>query len=195
MNLISARRISVAGAVTSAVLGVAALSGSAVAAPAASTNDAASPAGYSPVEICTSLAGQVTITPGLVKKGKIESAVITGTLDGCTLYGQSQPGQGTFTAHLSGTASTTAGSLAGTWVANWPASSGLNPSSGSMTLNTTSLDVYSFGGSTTSGAFVGSLLQGAYLVTSTQGTGTKHNPITQQTFVNTAPLQILVNFG
>ena len=194
MNITSARRITLAGAVTSALLGVAAFSGAAVAAPA-SSNGAASPAGYSPVEICTSLTGMVNVTPGLHKNAKVESAVITGTLDGCSIYGQAQPGQGSFTAHLSGTASTTAGSLAGTWTANWPPSSGLNPSNGSMTLNTQAFDSYAFGGSTTSGAFVGGLLQGAYVVTGTQGTGTKHNPITEQNFVNSAPLEILVNFG
>ncbi len=185
----TARRTVLAVAATSSLLaGAAALSGSASASPV-------SPNGYVTVQTCTSLAGTVQLTPGLRVKAHAESAVVTGTLDGCSAYGQAQPGQGTFTAIVSGTASKSSGQLSGTFTANWPASSGLNPSNGTITVNTTSQGIYSIGGSVTGGAWTGSSLSSGYVVTGTQGAGTKRHPITEQTFVNTAPFNLSRNNG
>jgi hypothetical protein len=156
---------------------------------------AAGPDGYVIVQTCTSLSGTVHLTPGLRAKAHAESAVVTGTLDGCSSYGSAQPGQGNFTAVVSGTASTTSGTLTGTFTANWPASSGLNPSNGTITITTVGKGMYAVGGSVTSGAWTGTGLSTGYVVTGTTGTGRKHDPITAQNFVNTSALNLGRNGG
>ena len=188
----TARRLSLAIAATSSLLvGVAGFSGSAFAASHADTN----PNGFVNVETCTSLSGSVTVTPGLRRKAHAESAVVSGSLDGCSFEGQSQPGQGSFTAIISGAASKKAGSLSGTFTANWPASAGLNPSNGTVTITNSSAGLYTISGSVTSGALVGTTLSSGYVVTGTHGNGTKNSPVTEQNFVNTAPFNLGRNGG
>ena len=128
-------------------------------------------------------------------KAHAESFVVAGTLDGCSDYGTAQAGQGSFTAIVSGNASKKSGTLSGTFTANWPASSGLNPSNGTVTISNTTQGVYTVSGSVTSGAWTGTSLSTGYVVTSTQGTGSKLNPITEQNFVNTAALNLGRNNG
>jgi hypothetical protein len=185
--LSTARRTALATTVTAAAL--AGFTG------VAHAQTAAGPNGYVYVETCTSLTGNVTITPGLKGKAHAETAVVSGTLDGCSSYGAQQPGQGSFTAVVSGTASTTAGTLTGTFTANWPASSGLNPSNGTITITTVSKGMYAISGSVTSGAWLQNNLSSGYVVTGTTGTGRKHNPIVAQSFVNTSALQLGHNGG
>jgi hypothetical protein len=185
MSITLARRIVLAAATTSAILaGTAGIA-------AAQTG----PNGYVIVQTCTSLSGTVHLTPGLKAKAHAESAVVTGTLDGCSSYGTSQPGQGSFTAIVSGTASTTTGTLTGTFTANWPASSGLNPSNGTITITTVAKGQYAIGGVVTSGAWTGTSMSSGYVVTGTTGTGKKHDPITAQNFVNTSALSLGRNGG
>ena len=186
MSITIARRAVLAIAATSGIL-----AGTAGLADAHTVN----PNGYVIVQSCTSLSGTVTLSPGLRAKAHTETAVVSGTLDGCSAYGSGQPGQGSFTAVVSGMASTTAGTLTGTFTANWPASSGLNPSNGTVTITTVAKGQYTVGGSVTSGAWTGTNLSTGYVVTGTTGTGTKHNPITAQTFVNTSALQLGRNGG
>jgi hypothetical protein len=174
-----ARRAALAAASTATL--AAGLAGTAGAASAA-----VNPDGYVIVQTCTSLSGTVHLTPGLKAKAHAESAIVSGTLDGCSSYGSQQPGQGSFTAVVSGTASTTAGTLSGSFTANWPASSGLNPSNGTITITTLSKGQYAVSGSVTSGAWTGTSLSTGYVVTGTTGTGKKHDPITAQNFVNTS---------
>jgi hypothetical protein len=162
---------------------------------AADAHNAAQPNGFVYVETCTSLTGTVSITPGLKPKAHSETAVVSGTLDGCSSFGSPQPGQGSFTAVVSGTASTTAGTLTGTFTANWPASSGLNPSNGTITITTISKGMYGISGTVTSGAWLQNTLSAGYVVTGTSGKGTKHNPIVSQSFVNTQSLQLGHNGG
>ena len=192
MTITTTRRIALAVAAGSTlVLGVIAASGSA----SAITQRDTTPRGWVNVETCTSFSGAVNVMPGLRKKARVESAVVSGTLDGCSFEGQSQPGQGSFTATVSGSASVTAGTLTGTFTANWPSSSGLNPSNGNVTITTTSAGHYTVSGSVTSGALVGTSLSSGYVVTGTQGSGSKKSPIVEQNFVNTASFILGRNGG
>jgi hypothetical protein len=191
-----ARRVTLGLVASGTALAGLAVSAPAFAAqPATATQHTGSPAGYVPVEQCSSLAGGVSFTPGLRKKAHTESGFLNGTLDGCSIDGQQQPGQGSLTISLSGSASVGAAALTGTFTANWPASAGLNPSNGSVTVTSASRGSYTITGTVTSGAFTGQIFQGAYVVTGTTGTGRKHDPITAQTIVNTAPIEILENIG
>jgi hypothetical protein len=193
------RRIALTVAATSTILGgAAALGGAAFASPAPvakAQHAAAKPAGWVTVQTCTSLAGTVTVNPGLRARTHAETAVVSGTLDGCSSYGQAQPGQGSFTAVVSGSASKASGTLTGTFTANWPVSSGLNPSNGTITITTTSQGVYTVSGTVTSGAWTGSSLSTGYVVTGTQGTGSKRDPIVKQNIVNTAAFSLSRNGG
>lgn len=191
----TARRSLLAAAATTTLLAAAAGLASTANAAQHSTHNSVQPRGWVVVESCTTLNGTVTINPGLKTKAHPESAVVSGTLDGCTFEGQSQPGQGSFTAIVSGTASTSTGTLTGTFTANWPPSSGLNPSTGNVTITTNSQGVYTVTGSVTGGALPGTALSTSYVVTGTTGTGSKHNPITGQTFVNSSPLNLGRNGG
>ena len=182
-------------AVLASAAGVAVIAGLAGSAVAADAQQAAKPNGFVYVETCTSLSGTVAITPGLKAKAHSETAVVSGTLDGCSSFGSPQPGQGSFTAVVSGTASTTAGTLTGTFTANWPASSGLNPSNGTITITTISKGMYGISGTVTSGAWLQNSLSAGYVVTGTTGKGTKHSPVVSQSFVNTTSLQLGHNGG
>ncbi len=153
----------------------------------------ASARGFSPVQSCTSVTGTLSSNPGLTTTSKAQSMQLLGTLDGCTnqLQGIPEPGTGSLTANLTGTASTTAVSEAGAFTINWPASSGFNPSNGTLSITGTSQAGYSVSGTIKSGAFTGSVVRTSYVVTSPSSA----RKVTQQTFVNTAPLQALRNFG
>jgi hypothetical protein len=149
--------------------------------------------GFSPVQSCTSFTGSLSSTPGLTATSKAQSMQLLGTLDGCTnqLQGIPEPGTGSLTANLTGTASTTAVSESGAFTINWPASSGFNPSNGTLSITGGSQAGYTVSGTIKSGAFTGAVVRTSYVVTSSNSA----RKVTQQTFVNTAPLQALRNFG
>jgi len=153
-------------------------------------------AGYSTVEQCTGVAGTITYTPGLKAKPHAMTAIVTGTLTGCSGQNGAQAGTGTFFAQLSSpNASATANNEAGTFVINWPAASGLNPTTGSLNLLGPNAGMYNLQGADHAGAYASGVLSGALAITAqTLGTAKKH-PIVAQSFVNTLPLAIKVNFG
>src|SRR3954451_684403 len=70
---------------------------------AAALGASASPAlaGYSTVAQCTTLSGTAHYAPGLKFKAKPMQETITGTISGCSVYGNPVAGDGTFTATLS----------------------------------------------------------------------------------------------
>jgi hypothetical protein len=153
-------------------------------------------AGYSAVEQCTAVSGTITYTPGLKKAAKPVSAIVNATISGCSGLNGAQAGDGSFTATLAApAASKTANTETGSYVINWPAASGLNPTVGHMTLAGQPANQFAITGQDQSGAFTGALMNSGWLVTyQTLGAGRQH-PILSQSFVNTLPLKILVNFG
>jgi hypothetical protein len=153
-------------------------------------------AGYSTVEQCTGVAGTINYTPGLKAKPHAMTATITATLTGCSGQNGAQAGTGTFFAQLSSpNASATANNETGTFVVNWPAASGLNPTTGSVSLLGPNATAYTLQGADHAGAYASGVLSSALAITGqTLGTARKH-PIIAQTFVNTLPLAIKVNFG
>jgi hypothetical protein len=163
----------------------------------AATGAGSANAAYSNVESCTGVAGLVTHSPGmLTTTARNQQSVFTGTLTGCSGINGAQSGSGTITIIASGSSSNSLMNETGTVTVNWPASSGLNPSNGKVTLSrassTAPLSVY---GSFTSGAFTGAVVSTDLLVTSHNGYGTTAHPITRQRVVNTTPFAAKVNFG
>lgn len=166
--------------------------GAAHAAPAAPAH----PAGYSVVQSCTGLTGQLSYSPGLTSTARKQTTLLTGTLSGCTGYNGAQAGTGTVTAVLTGTSSATSVVESGTVTVNWPASSGWNPSNGTLTIRESGKGAQiSVSGQVTSGAFTSALLSSSLFPTVVTGTGSKAHPITGQSFVNTAPFAASENFG
>jgi hypothetical protein len=169
---------------------------------AAGTADARS-AGFSPQDTCTGFTGKITYAPGLGKKPHAQDVTINGTLTGCTnnASGTPQPGDGTFFAHLTGSSSCSAVALSGTFTINWPSSSGLNPTVGTVQVHGPNSDTsYGLQGSTsqTQGAWEGSALSSAYVATAHNPGGTCKNAqhkVKWQKFTNTQPLVISHNFG
>jgi len=149
--------------------------------------------GFSPVQSCTSVSGTLSSSPGLTRTARTQSVQLLGTLAGCTneLQGVAEPGTGSLTANLTGTASTTAVSEAGSFTINWPASSGFNPSNGTLSVTGGSQAGYTVSGTIKSGAFTGAVIRTSYVVTSPSSV----RKVTQQTFVNATPLQALRNNG
>jgi len=179
------------------VTGGAILGASLTGAGAAQASQAQPERGFSSVESCTGVAGAITWSPGLVRNhAKTEHAVLTGTLSGCSGLNGAQAGTGTVTAVLSGRSSTGSIVETGSITVNWPSSSGLNPSNGTVTLRRTASNLpYSLSGSFTSGAFTGAAVSTNLLVTTHKGTGSLAHPVTSQQVVNTTPLAARVNLG
>ena len=153
-------------------------------------------AGYSTVEQCTSLSGTIHYAPTLKKAPGAVTETITGTITGCSGQNGAQDGTGTFFAQLSSpNSSTTANNETGTFVINWPAAAGLNPTTGSVSLLGPNAGAYTLQGADHGGAYASGVLSSALAITGqTLGTARKH-PIVAQSFVNTLPLAIKVNFG
>jgi hypothetical protein len=145
---------------------------------------------------CTGVSGKITYSPGLLTaKARSVHAVLSGTTSGCSnLFNGSYSGTGTFTAILSGTASVGAENFSGTFTINWPASSGFNPSNGTLGV-TDSNGVETISGSVKTGFAVGSEVTMQYVTTGNHGNGTKKHPVTSQTYTNTQALDDLVNTG
>lgn len=153
------------------------------------------PDGLFAIQTCTSVTGSVQFQPGLQSKAHTQNAVLTATLDGCSFNGSAAAGQGTLTAALTGSASTAAQPLSGTYTINWPAAEHLNPSTGRISLTGPNQNVLTLSGTGTGGAFTGLPVRTALFISGHTGTGSKHNPVTSETFVNTLPLQVTENLG
>ncbi len=147
-------------------------------------------------EQCTGVTGQISYTPGLLStKTRPVNAALSATTTGCSdLFAGALAGSGSFTAALTGNASLAAENFSGTFTVNWPATAGLNPSNGTLTV-TESGGIESVYGTITSGAFTGEPIHFAYHTTTNKGTGTKKHPVTAQAFVNTQSLQLTQNDG
>jgi hypothetical protein len=154
----------------------------------------AASAGTVSVETCTSVAGSTTYQPGLTIATRTETAVLSATLNGCgNAYNGASPGAGALTANLTGPASTAAVSLKGAFVVNWPATSGFNPSTGTLGVTGPNAQgLYTVSGTITGGAFTGSTVSTSLLGTgvNTGANGSVQHPVTTQQFTNTAPLQV-----
>ena len=153
-------------------------------------------AGYSTVEQCTSLSGSIHYTPSLKKAAGAVTETITGTISGCSGQNGAQAGTGTFFAQLSSpAASKTKNNESGTFVINWPAASGLNPTTGRIsTVGPNSL-AYVVSGQDSAGAYASGVLSTGWVVTGQTLAGKKLNQVAGETFVNSLPLAIKVNFG
>ena len=154
------------------------------------------PNGWVVTDTCTSVAGSVSYSPGLRNTVMRKTqAVLTGTTSGCSdIFSGAESGTGTLTAVLSGKADKAAENFSGTFTINWPASSGFNPSDGSLSV-TESNGLENISGSVTSGAFTGAEVAMQYVITGHKGAGTKAHPITQQTYTNTQSLNLSRNEG
>jgi hypothetical protein len=154
------------------------------------------PNGYVTVAQCTGLSGTAQYTPGLKYGAKAQHEIVTGTLTGCSVGGAPVAGIGAFSAVLSSpAASRTANNETGTFVINWPAAAGLNPTTGSISTFGPSAMAYSVRGGDAGGAFPGGVMATGWLVTAQTLGGKKHNAIVSEQFVNTLPITIQQNFG
>jgi hypothetical protein len=154
------------------------------------------PNGFVVVTSCTSVQGKITYTPGLrTSVLKNETAVLTGTVSGCSnLFSGAIPGAGQITALLSGTADKNAENFSGTFTINWPAGSGFNPST--CTLSVTEANgLENVSGSVSAGFETSAPVAMQYVVTSSKGTGTKLHPVVSQTYTNTQSLTLSENTG
>lgn len=181
--------LATAGVAGSLIAGVAA-AGGASAAPA-------QPSGFSVIASCTSVAGSINYTPGLRQAAaRNVSGVLTATTSGCSsAFTGAMSGTGTLTAIVSGKTNLGTENLSGTFTINWPASSGYNPSNGTLSLRSMGNHQYAVSGTVASGFDTGSVLSLGYLTTSQKGNGTKAHPVTRQNFVNTTPLSLSRNTG
>lgn len=154
----------------------------------------ATPFGWVTVESCTSVTGAIGYQPGLTATSTNQTVTLSATLSGCSnLFTGAQPGAGTLTATLSGAASTTSVlGLTGTFVLNWPVSSGLNPSSGGFGFTGPSAGRYGIGGTVSGGAFPTAPVR-VTIVPSTSSTS--GGAITGQTFTNSTSLTVQRNNG
>jgi hypothetical protein len=157
----------------------------------------ASTRGFSSVESCTGVTGSISYSPGLrATTLRTQQSVLTGTLSGCSGFNGAQAGTGTITIVASGSSSVASIHETGTVTVNWPASAGLNPSNGTVTLTRTSKTLpMTVSGSFTSGAFTGAAISTSLLETHHAGSGTTAHPIIRQDFVNTTPFAAKVNLG
>ena len=92
-------------------------------------------------------------------------------------------------------ASRTVNNESGTYVINWPAAAGLNPTVGNLSTMGPNASLYNVNGTDTGGAYTAAPMSTAWLVTNQVLGGRKHNAVVSESFVNTLPLQIKENFG
>src|SRR5437764_6180106 len=117
--------VSITGAVV--MVGAAFAAAAATVAPSASAGEMR-PMGWASVHHCTSVAGTAT---------RDNSLRLSATLAGCGNGGATTTagtGTGTLVATLSGKSKSTFMSLNGTFTITWPASEGLNPSTGTLSI-------------------------------------------------------------
>jgi hypothetical protein len=196
MNIISRRaaRRGRAALVTAAVAG-AGLAG-ALAIGGAANASVANPNGWVVYTSCTGVSGSISISPGLhALKARNVQEVLTGTTSGCSnIFDGSLSGTGTLTAVMSGSATYKAQNLSGTFTINWPASSGYNPSNGTLTA-TESNGVETVTGSVTSGFETGAEFGLQYVITGHTGKPRSTKGVIAETYTNTQPLTLSVNTG
>jgi hypothetical protein len=138
-------------------------------------------------EQCTKITGKISYKPGLVAAGnRSAAAVLRASMNDCA----GLTGSGTFTATVKGKARLGAQNFSGTFKISWPASAGLNPSAGKLTVSE-SHGVTTVYGTTTSGGLPGAPVHFAYRVTASIGTGSYQHPVAAQAFVNTQPLELV----
>lgn len=185
-----ARRTTRRAAVALAAGGAVAVAGLATAVPAQAL-------GFTSAESCTGLSGTLTHSPGLVKKQlRQDHSVLTGTLAGCSGINGPQDGTGTITIVVDGQAKVGSVHETGTFVVNWPAAAGLNPSTGTVSVSRAAAqDPYAVFGSVRSGAYTGAQLSTSLFVSGQSGVGTKASPLQREQVVNTTPLAVRVNLG
>jgi hypothetical protein len=157
---------------------------------------ASTPHGWAVVESCASVAGKVTYKTGLLNsKPRVTNGKLQATISSCgDVYNGPVGGTGALSAALTGTAKVGAENFTGTFTIDWPASTGLNPSSGSIIV-TESAGVESVYGTISAGAFTTAPIQLAYQNVANTGKGTVKHPITAQRFINTQQLAVKENFG
>jgi hypothetical protein len=154
------------------------------------------PRGFVVIDSCTGVSGKITYSPGMVKvKKPLIHAVLTGTTSGCDdIFNGPIAGTGTFTAVMSGRANLSAENFSGTFTINWPAGSGFNPSTGSLTVTEAS-GLENVSGSVSSGFDTGTAFAMQYVTTGNTGLGTAKKPVTAQTYTNTQSLTLSRNEG
>jgi hypothetical protein len=172
-----------------------AVAGSGLAAFAASEGVAhAAPAGYVSVIHCTTVSGNATYTPGLLKAtARATTAVAVAQISGCS--GElGAPGTGSLVATMSGKVKLGAQNFtSGTFTINWPGGA-LNPSNGTLSVHETAgMDYVT--GRITSGALAGNPISWAYVTTANTGAGVKGNPVKAQQFIASQPLTVSENLG
>lgn len=155
----------------------------------------ASNAGWDVVQSCSGVAGKVTFQPGLVNnQPRATKGTLQATISGCSNANGPYAGTGTLSAALTGTTGLGAENFSGTFTIHWPAASGLNPSTGSLSASKSN-GIESIGGTISGGAFNTAPVQFAYRIQSRVGQGTAANPVTSQKFVSSQPLTVKENFG
>lgn len=104
------------------------------------------------IDSCNSVAGQLTYSPGLLKKtARKQEALLSGTTSDCSdIFNGAESGTGSLTVSLTGEAKLKAQSYSGTFTIDWPPSSGFNASVGNLTI-TDSENVLTISGTVTSG--------------------------------------------
>ena len=144
-------------------------------------------------ETCGTVTGMQVIHHGYVKATKSEQVTLTATLSSCSdQFGDSQPGDGTLVATLTGSGNKTSTNLSGTATIDWPASAGLNPTNASISLTGAPKGTESFYGTTTSGAYTGDEVGGGIVTTTTKKHG---GAIVSSQFIGSSPLTISYNGG
>jgi hypothetical protein len=155
-----------------------------------------SPDGRVTYTSCTGVSGSISINPGLhAVKARNVQEVLTGTLGGCSnIFSGPILGSGTFTAMMSGDAIYKSQNLSGTFTINWPAASGYDPSTGTLS-TTESNGVETVFGTVTSGYETGAGVTLQYALTGHTGKPKSTQGVTAETFVNTQALDLSVNTG
>ena len=172
-----ARRFTVAAVAVAAALG-------------GSTAANAAARGISVREQCATVAGHISEKPGLLSTARPMNAVLRATTTGCSdPFTGPSAGDGSFTAALKGKVRLAAENFSGTFTIRWPAGSGLNPSTGTLTV-TESAGIETVNGTVTAGALAGSPIHLAFRTTASTGMGTQRHPVTGQAFASTKPLQL-----
>jgi hypothetical protein len=145
---------------------------------------------------CTGAPGNISINPGLhAAKARKVQEIVSSTLSGCSnIFSGAIAGTGTLTAIMSGSATYPSQNLHGTFTINWPAASGFNPSTGTLS-TTESNGVETVSGTVTGGYETGAEVTLQYALTGHTGKPRSTKGVTAETFVNTQALDLLVNTG
>ena len=147
-----------------------------------------SPSGYVVIDNCTGFAGSVSYSPGLrTTVLRSTHAVLTGTTSGCSdIFNGPESG----TRHHHGRADRQGQrelrELQWHVPINWPASSGFNPSQGTLSV-TESGGLETISGEVAGGFDTGTVLGGQYVVTGKTGKGTKLHPVTKRAYTTPRP--------